>query len=156
VGAQAADVLREQQGLMLDDAADKEALESLIDQIRPAAIKLDPLYLMFNGDINSAKDLSGVLQWCLYIKQTYNCAVILVHHYAKGKDGVRGGQKMLGSTTLHGWIESAWYLQVQDPEEQKAVITLEREFRGAGLYGKIDVDIKMGPFGDPHVRDDSQ
>lgn len=138
-----------QQGLMLDDAADKEALESLIDQIRPAAIKLDPLYLMFGGDINSAKDLNSVLQWCLYIKQTYNCAVILVHHYAKGKSDVRGGQRMLGSTTLHGWIESAWYLQVQEPENKKHVITLEREFRGAGLYGKIDVDIEMGDFGEP-------
>jgi hypothetical protein len=137
-----------QQGFMLDDAANKEALEEIIDQTRPAAVKLDPLYLMFGGDVNSAKDLNEVLQWCLYIKQTYNCAVILVHHYAKGNADRRGGQRMLGSTTLHGWIESAWYMQVQEPDETDAIITLEREFRGAGIHHKIDVRFEMGDYGD--------
>jgi len=130
-----------QQSFMLDDAANKQALEELIDRIRPVAITLDPLYLMFSGDVNSAKDLGPVLQWCLYIKQKYNCAVILVHHYGKGSETRRGGQRMLGSTTLHGWIESAWYLQVQDTP---GVITLEREFRGAGVYSKIDITIDQG------------
>ena len=137
-----------QQGFTLDDAANKEALEDLIDRMRPVAVNLDPLYLMFTGDVNSAKDLAPVLQWCLYIKQTYNCAVILNHHYGKNGEGKRGGQRMLGSTTLHGWIESAWYLQVQDPENKKAIVTLDREFRGAGIYGKIDVELAMGEFGD--------
>lgn len=131
-----------QQSFMLDDAANKQALEELIDRLRPVAINLDPLYLMFAGDVNSAKDLGPVLQWCLYIKQKYNCAVILVHHYGKGGEGRRGGQRMLGSTTLHGWIESAWYLQAQP--EQFGVITLEREFRGAGMYPKVDITIEQG------------
>jgi hypothetical protein len=138
-----------QQSFMLDDAANKEALEDLIDRMRPVAIQLDPLYLMFAGDVNSAKDLGPVLQWALYIKQTYNCAVILVHHYGKGNSEKRGGQRMLGSTTLHGWIESAWYLQTQEPRDGKAVVTIDREFRGAGLYDKIDVTMTMGDQGDP-------
>lgn len=136
-----------QQGFTLDDAANKEALEDLIRRIRPAAINLDPLYLMFSGDVNSAKDLNPVLQWCLYIKQTYDCSVILVHHYNKGGEGKRGGQRMLGSTTLHGWIESAWYLQTQEPQGNKAVVTLDREFRGAGLYPKVDIALDIGEFG---------
>lgn len=139
-----------QQSFMLDDAANKQALEDLIDRMRPVAIKLDPLYLMFSGDVNSAKDLGPVLQWCLYIKQAYNCAVILVHHYGKGTPDKRGGQRMLGSTTLHGWIESAWYLQTQEPQDGKAVVTIEREFRGAGLHSKLDVHMSMGEAGDPH------
>jgi len=141
-----------QQGFMLDDAANKEALEELIERLRPAAIKLDPLYLMFSGDVNSAKDLGPVLQWCLYIKQRYNCAILLVHHYSKGNSDKRGGQRMLGSTTLHGWIESAWYIQAQDPENGKAVVTLDREFRGAGLYSKLDISLTMGEAGDPHYE----
>lgn len=138
-----------QQSFMLDDAANKQALEELIDRLRPVAINLDPLYLMFAGDVNSAKDLSPVLQWCLYIKQRYQCAVILVHHYGKGGSEKRGGQRMLGSTTLHGWIESAWYLQVQ---ETPGVITLEREFRGAGMYPKVDITIDQGTVGAPSYR----
>lgn len=136
-----------QQGFTLDDAANKEALEDLIRRIRPAAINLDPLYLMFSGDVNSAKDLGPVLQWCLYIKQTYDCSVILVHHYNKGGEGKRGGQRMLGSTTLHGWIESAWYIQAN--VDAGNTITLDREFRGAGIYPKVDITLEMGNFGDP-------
>jgi hypothetical protein len=141
-----------QQSFMLDDAANKAALEDLIDRERPVAIKLDPLYLMFAGDVNSAKDLGPVLQWCLYIKQTYNCAVILVHHYGKGNAEKRGGQRMLGSTTLHGWIESAWYLQTQEPQDGKAVVTIDREFRGAGIYSKLDVTMSMGEVGNTHYE----
>jgi len=140
-----------QQSFMLDDAANKEALEDLIDRLRPVAIQLDPLYLMFSGDVNSAKDLAPVLQWCLYIKQTYNCAVILVHHYGKGNSEKRGGQRMLGSTTLHGWIESAWYVQVHDPIEGRALLTVDREFRGSGIHSPVDLNISMSePERDEH------
>lgn len=134
-----------QQGFTLDDAGHKDALEEMIDRLRPVAITLDPLYLMFTGDVNSAKDLYPVLQWCLHIKQQYGCAVILVHHYNKGGEGRRGGQRMLGSTTLHGWIESAWYLQVSTAEP--GVVTIDREFRGAGMYDLQDIRLQIGPMG---------
>lgn len=139
-----------QTGFTLDDAANRVALEELIQRIRPVAIQLDPLYLMFSGDVNSAQELNPVLTWCLYIKQTYNCAVMLVHHYNKGgKDSKRSGQRMLGSTTLHGWVESAMYVEVQEPSDGAAVITLDREFRGAGMYEKVDLHLKQGAYGDP-------
>lgn len=72
--------------------------------------------------------------------------MILVHHYNKGGEGKRGGQRMLGSTTLHGWIESAWYIQANP--ELGSLITLDREFRGAGLYPKVDITLDLGNFGD--------
>src|SRR5690606_24439313 len=67
---------------------------------------------------------------------------------------------MLGSTTLHGWIESAWYLQVMEPDESQAVqvdqtskapasVIMTREFRNAGYYPKIELSLRMGEFGDP-------
>lgn len=137
-----------QQSFTLDDAGMLDALEDLIRQLRPAAINLDPLYLMFGGDVNSAKDLNPVLTWCLRIKQEYGCSVILVHHYNKGSAGQRGGQRMLGSTTLHGWIESAWYIQAQDPVDGRALVTMDREFRGSGLHAKVDVALDIGDAGD--------
>ena len=67
---------------------------------------------------------------------------------------------MLGSTTLHGWIESAWYLQITEPDESQAVqvdktskapasVIMTREFRNAGHYPKIELKLRMGEFGDP-------
>jgi len=139
-----------QQGFTLDDAANKAALEELIQRYRPVALVLDPLYLMFSGDVNSAKELYPVLNWCLYLKQEYKCSVMLIHHYNKSSaEGRRGGQRMLGSTTLHGWIESAWYIQAQEPADGKALVTIDREFRGAGLYPKQDLELDIGEYGDP-------
>lgn len=136
-----------QQGFTLDDAANCEALEEMIRTVRPVALTLDPLYLMFSGDVNSAKDLNPVLSWCLRMKQEYGCSIILVHHYGKGSNEKRGGQRMLGSTTLHGFIESAWYIQAQEAIEGKALITLDREFRGAGIYEKVDAVLDLGEAG---------
>lgn len=139
-----------QQSFMLDDADNKQALEQIIAEIRPVAINLDPLYLMFGGDVNSAKDLAPVLQWCLYIKQKYRCSVILVHHYGKGGEEKRGGQRMLGSATLHGWIESAWYIERQEADGSSEVVSLECEFRGAAGR-QVDVAIEMSDMGSPEL-----
>lgn len=138
-----------QQGFSLDDAADRVALEQVIQQIKPVAICLDPLYQMFAGDVNSAQDLNPVLNWCQTIRQDYRCAVILVHHYNKGGEGKRGGQRMLGSTTLHAWNESAWYIQANEPVDAQGRITVDREFRGATIYDKVDLGLTVGGFGDP-------
>lgn len=148
-----------QQGFSLNDSAQKKALEEIIEQLRPVMVVFDPLYLMFEGDVNSAKDLNPVLNWMLTMKNEMNTSVMVIHHYNKGKDeNKRGGQRMLGSTTLHGWIESAWYLKVNEAEgggsdmntaSAEASVTMEREFRGAGLYPRIDVKLKLGEFGVP-------
>ena len=135
-----------QQNFMLDDADNKQALEARIAELRPVVVVLDPVYLMFAGDINSAKDLAPVLQWCLYLKNQYKCAVILIHHYGKGGEEKRGGQRMLGSTTLHGWIESAWYIQVEEPDGEASVVSVECEFRGAAS-ARLDVAIEMSDMG---------
>src|SRR5690606_7810068 len=128
---------------------------------------LDPLYLMFDGDVNSAKDLNPVLNWLLRMKNDYGIGVMVIHHMNEGgkRSGVvRCGQRMLGSTTLHGWVESALYISVNPAEEEDeddeafnkqggtASITVEREFRGAGLYPRLDLKLQLGEFGSPDYR----
>ena len=54
---------------------------------------------------------------------------------------------MLGSTTLHGWVESALYTQSQ-LEGGAAIVTMEREFRAAGMYNRLNLEIAMGQIGD--------
>lgn len=151
-----------QQGFLLTDPVHQKLLEEVFKKYRPNLIILDPLYLMFDGDINSAKDLNSVLSWLLELRYKYKCGIMIVHHYNKGNGNhpARGGQRMLGSTTLHGWTESAWYVTV-DPDQSdlldsedkdssydSAEVTIEKEFRGAGLYPKLDLEIRMGEIGD--------
>lgn len=158
-----------QQGYLLNNPEHQEAMEKLIQEIKPVLVIFDPLYLMFDGDINSAKELNPVLNWLLKLKNDYKTGVMLIHHYNKGTGGTswRGGQRMLGSTTLHGWIESAWYLQANEPEEAShkevdkvsdspASVIMTREFRTAGHYPKIELKLKMGEFGTPRYEVDAE
>jgi len=148
-----------QQGYQLNEPMHRALLEEAIRQIRPVLIIFDPLYLMFDGDVNSAKDLNPVLNWLLYLKTEYKAGVVVVHHWNKGSTPKRGGQRMLGSTTLHGWVESAWYIEVTsrnpDGEESAEVnpgetppisLVLEREFRSAGIHPKVELNVSMGGF----------
>jgi hypothetical protein len=157
-----------QQGYQLDDPTHQAILEELVKQIKPVLVVFDPLYLMFSGDVNSAKDLNPVLQWMLHLKNTYKTGVIAIHHYNKGGSGNwRGGQRMLGSTTLHGWIESAWYLQRNEPEEddeaeiskqsnKPSKVILDREFRNGGQFPKLELSLLMGEVGNPVYKVDTE
>lgn len=152
-----------QQSFLLSDPLHQQLLEKMIIEYEPVLIILDPLYLMFDGDINSAKELAPILQWLLDVRYRLNVGIMLVHHYGKSNgdsSSKRGGQRMLGSTTLHGWTESAWYVstdnnnQVEDTDEEdlnatkaEGNVTIEREFRGAGLHPKVDLTITMGEIG---------
>lgn len=139
-----------QQNFMLSDEKQQEFLEDTIKKLKPELIVLDPLYLMFDGDIASAQDLFPILQFLLYLKNEYKCGICVIHHYNKSGEGKRGGQRMLGSTTLHGWVESAWYLSsYPQDEDEEAEVTMEREFRGAGLHHKLDIRVAMGEMGVP-------
>lgn len=159
-----------QQGFLLNNEDHRKALERLIKQQQPVLVVLDPLYLMFDGDLNSAKDLNPVLNWLLYLKNEYKTSIMLIHHYNKGGAGVaKGGVRMMGSVILYGWVESAWYLSKDDVEgEQGQVaidasegsvdssskeptkVTMNREFRMAGVHPEIDIYMQMGGIGDPY------
>lgn len=155
-----------QQSFMLSDPLHLKQLEELVESMKPALIIFDPLYLMFDGDINSARELSPVLTWLLEMRNVHSCAVIVIHHWKKASSegSQRGGQRMLGSTTLHGWIESAWYITADSDNEAEenaegvnkakaiAHVTLEREFRGAGIHPKIELEITMGDMGKPEYN----
>ena len=156
-----------QQGFMLSSEEHRKWLEQLIKEIQPVLVIFDPLYLMFDGEINSAKELTPALNWLLYLKKEYQTSVMLIHHYNKGTtSGIqRGGARMMGSIVLYGWVESAWYLSReeedgQDPDremdeadlsnssEEAQVVTLAREFRMAGHFSDIDVHLDLGEIGD--------
>lgn len=163
-----------QQNYMLNDPIHQEILEELIMEVKPVLIIFDPLYLMFEGDLNSAKDLSPVLSYMLNLKNKYKTGVIAIHHYNKSQFSKRGGQKMLGSALLHGFTESSWYLQRKFDDEEEALpdgwenmteeektlsekdvhskpstIIFEREFRSAGPGRTLEITLQMAPLGEP-------
>lgn len=138
-----------QQNFSFDDDSQKAEVEAMVRDLRPSLLIFDPLYLMFSGDVNSATDLSPHLNWLLDLKTQFPMNLILIHHWNKNGNSTRGGQRMLGSTTLHGWVDSAWYLESrQGSDEGKAIVTMEREFRGAGMPPRVDLNLTIGGMGE--------
>lgn len=123
-------------GFSLDSSEDCDMLMSYVEKIRPKLLILDPLYLMLEGDINSAKELSPVLQFLLSVRDTYGCSIMVIHHWNKNGSSSRGGQRMLGSATLHGWTDSSLFLSRDDGD-----VVIEREFRGASSGGKLVLQV---------------
>lgn len=78
-----------------------------------------------NVDLDKAVDIqTKALRPLREIAQTYNCAVIIVHHSRKNTQGGRRGSNMLGSVALHGWVDCALYLE---RDEESGVITVSPE-----------------------------
>lgn len=158
-----------QEGFTLSDEKKKKSLEKLIEEVKPILVIFDPLYLMFDGDINKAEDLNPALNWLLQLKNNHKTSVMLLHHYNKGgsNSDEKGGARMSGSIFLYGWIESAWYLtkeegdytsDSEDDEEEfkpmKSTVELRREFRMASQYPDLNITLDMGEIGDPHYHVD--
>lgn len=146
-----------QQGFSMSEESHRKAVEDLIKKVKPVLVVFDPLYLMFAGDLNSAKELQPTLAWLMKLKADYRTSVMVIHHYNKGTGGgsTGGGQRMMGSITLYGWIESAWYLE-RDEEKNKgeaAVITMKREFRFDKPQALLDITVKMGGMVNPQDMD---
>lgn len=156
-----------QQGFTMNNEEHRRQVELLIQEMKPVLVVFDPLYLMFEGDLNSSKDLNPILNWLLSLKTEYHTSVMVIHHYNKGggQQPLRGGARMAGSVMLYGWVESAWYLTRTEEEEEDpnsnvdfseasgdATVTLTREFRMAGHFPELDIHFEMGEIGNPEYR----
>ena len=130
---------------------DREAIEELIRVEGAKLIVFDPLYLMIGGaDENNAKEMRPILSWLLRIRNLYNCAVVVVHHWGKGSSDRKGrgagGIKLLGSTTIYGWLEAALYIEAKISDSGIQVV-VEREFRERLSPPPTGFILRMGDVG---------
>lgn len=134
-------------GFDFSEEESRDILEKRIKKLRPVLVIFDPLYLMLGGkDENSSKDLRPLLNWLIHLRYTYKTAIMVVHHWNKSGTSSRGGQRMLGSVTLHGWVESAIYSLIKNEEEHE--VTIDREFRSFPKPKTIGIKYTMGNPGD--------
>jgi len=139
-------------GFDMSNPDDREAIEEVIRQEGIVMVQFDPLYLMIGGaDENNAKEMRPILSWLLRIRNLYNCAVLVIHHWGKGnidrKGRGVGGIKLLGSTTIYGWLEAALYLEAKPKEDKTIEVVVEREFRERLSPPPVSFDLTMGDIG---------
>lgn len=128
------------------DLSKEGVIEELAEELHACEIKLvilDPLQLMLgNADENSASSLRPILQKLLIMKEATECGVMIVHHNSKPSmtNARVGGQRMLGSQALHGWVESALYLS----KPSAYVTKVEREFRNFDPMPDFEIEYVGG------------
>lgn len=113
-------------GVVLSDPRWMAWLSERVRTYEYRAVVIDTLTTTVGDvDLDKAVDLqSKVLRPLREIAQTYDCAIIIVHHSRKNTQGGRRGSNMLGSVALHGWVDCALYL---DRDEESGLITVNPE-----------------------------
>lgn len=101
--------------LRLDDPAQMVRLARTIADYKPRLLILDPLRDLHGLDENDARLMSALLVPLRVIQREHHCAVALVHHMAKLTETQRRpGQRLRGSSAMHGWIDSGLYLTLKE------------------------------------------
>jgi len=121
--------------LRLDSAQDMARLGATIAREKPVLVILDPLRDLHSGDENDAGEMSALLSPLRALQREHGCSIMVVHHMAKHtpETNRRPGQRLRGSSALHGWIDSALYLARADGAETVSVTVEHRNCGGRPL-----------------------
>lgn len=110
---------------------------AMVEKYRPPLIILDPLRELHTGDENDAVTIASLLTPLRQL-QHFGCACMVVHHLSKKTEGrsrgpQRGGQRLRGSSALHGATDSALYMETSgDGQNKRVVVTPEHRDEADG------------------------
>lgn len=100
------------------DVRNLEHLARLVASVRSipepvGAVVLDPLRDVHTAEENSSTEMAEVMRALRALRTVLGCAVVFIHHShksgAEGK-GRRPGQRMRGSSAIHGAVDGGLYL----------------------------------------------
>lgn len=109
---------------------------------------LDPLRDLHSAEENDSTEMAGVMHRLRAIRDALGCAVAFIHHMGKqGKDnsGRRPGQRLRGSSAIHGALDAGLYLSDLETDfcswwTSKAHVEIKAG-AGAGFFGlRLDVE----------------
>ena len=114
-----------------------------------ALLCLDPLRDIHGAEENASDGMRLVMRNLRVIGELLDCTVAVPHHLNKGGEGKRGGQRMRGSSAIHGSTDSGLYLSGLESTGDRISNTVEVEIKGARGAGNFDLvlDIVDGPDG---------
>lgn len=107
----------------------------------PALVVFDPLRDIHSADENDSGGMSEVMDRLRAVRDLVPCSVLFIHHSAKqsaDSAGRRGGQRMRGSSVIHGAVDGGLYLSGLAGDLQTTwTNAVETEVKGARSAGKF-------------------
>lgn len=108
---------------------------------------LDPLRDMHSGEEDKADSMAPVMKRLRLIGNLLNCTVVVVHHTAKASDTSarrRPGQRLRGSSVIHGSIDGGIYLyDLTGNDEDIFTNSVQSEVKGAKAAGRFSITLKI-------------
>ena len=111
-------------GMTLDQNAGLDKFLRVVDKgidagmVKPRAIFIDPVYSAMKGDLSDNQAVRAFIHNIRVVADTYDCAIVLIHHERKSKRDFRGRlvteagrEVVLGSTTFNAAIDTGYRLQ---------------------------------------------
>jgi hypothetical protein len=129
--------VQEDREMRFDSKEALTALESLIEEIRPVLVILDPLYSMVSTDDNmvrAAQQLRILKLW----RDKYKCSFILVHHAGKSQTLNLDRERAWGSQFLNAFVEFGY--QIGKLQEQPPRTVTKRHFKVAPSGRAVSID----------------
>lgn len=125
--------LATKKGLKLDTRTGFEAVQRMMETVKPGVLIIDPLRRFLKGDENKSGEVGNFFDLLdRFIEQT-GCSIILVHHFGKpSKDEQKdGAQHLRGSSVIFDVGDAYLSLQRKSLKESKRHIRLTCELRNA-------------------------
>jgi len=150
------DLYCEPRGRELDICND-ESLALLLASARQvenlSLLILDPFRDIHGAAEDSSDEMSQVMRRLRVLGNLLNCTIFFVHHSAKsGADtsGRRQGQRMRGSSAIHGGVDSGLYFSgLSGDGESEFINQVTSEVKGARSAGHFNLALRIedGPLG---------
>lgn len=102
-------------------------IEKAIEYYKPRMIVFDPFFMLAPGvDEYKAGETTKILNLMKYWRNTYDCAIAVVHHYNKSKDG-NNSSKLYGTMAFYAWAENNMFVE----RAPGNVISVKRDIKDA-------------------------
>ena len=108
---------------------------------------LDPLRDVSSAAENESDDMSPVMRSLRLVGEILGCTVLVVHHTGKGNGdtaGRRPGQRLRGSSAIHGSIDSGIYLsELSGDGVSRFRCIVDSEIKGARSAGRFSLELAI-------------
>ena len=104
------------QGFRIDEPDWFKRLQLALEAFKPDLVIFDVLANLHGMDENDQRAMSKLMKYFQALRDTYHCAVLIVHHFKKmSREGgfVQPNQRLRGSSVLAAASENSFYLSSQ-------------------------------------------
>lgn len=99
-------------------------LQRVIEQVQPKLVVFDPIQSFFGADINTnlSNQTRPILAYLAQVANENECAIVLLAHMAKAKEGKSNVLRALGSVDIPGAARSVLQIGRNPSDNEQCVV----------------------------------